>query len=457
MNAFKKVLQLNPLRCFSQYSKAPAGTNFVSANEALKRTLNSGNTVFIQGAAATPVPLVKAMTAVAKEARLKDIKVCHIHTEGPAPYSHKDYEGIFRTYSFFIGANVRKGIAEGHADSVPIFLSQIPSLFHKKIFQPSISLIQVSAPDRHGFCSLGTSVDCVPAALMHSKTIIAQVNEKMPRTFGDTVIHQSQIDYAVELDCPIVQHERKAPSEAEKEIGKLIAENLVEDGATLQMGIGSIPDAVLSALKGHKHLGIHSEMFSDGVVDLVKCGAITNSEKSMHKGKIIGSFLMGSQKLYDFVHDNPSIEMLAVDHVNDTDIISKQTKMTAINSCISVDLSGQVNADSIGTRMYSGFGGQLDFIYGAAIAADKKGKPIIALESTTKTGESKIVPYLKEGAGVVTTRGHVRYVVTEHGIADLFGKSLQQRSYALINIAHPKHREALTKAAFERFKVMPSP
>lgn len=413
--------------------------------------------MFIQGAAATPVPLVEAMTAVGKEARLKDIKVCHMHTEGPAPYVDSECQGIFRSYSFFIGANVRKGVAEGTADCVPVFLSQIPSLFHNKIFKPTISLIQVSPPDCHGYCSLGTSVDCVPAALMHSNIIIAQVNPKMPRTFGDATIHESLFDYAVEEDCPIVEHGGKSPNEAETKIGKLIAENLIEDGATLQLGIGSIPDAVLSALKGHKNLGIHSEMFSDGVMDLVKCGAITNREKSMHRGKIIGSFLIGSQKLYDFVHDNPSIELLEVDHVNDTVIISKQTKMTAINSCISVDLSGQVNADSIGTRMFSGFGGQLDFIHGAAIASDKKGKPIITLESVTKKGESKIVPYLKEGAGVVTTRGHVRYVVTEYGIADLFGKSLQQRAYALINIAHPSHQEALTKAAFERFKVMPLP
>ncbi|KAJ4450941.1 hypothetical protein ANN_02376 [Periplaneta americana] len=416
-----------------------------------------GDTVFIQGAAATPIPLVRAMTDVGKEKCLKNIHVCHMHTEGPAPYTDKDCKEIFHSYSFFMGANVRSSVAEGNADSVPIFLSQIPVMFYRKIFKPAISLIHVTPPDCHGYCSLGTSVDCVRAALIHSKTIIALVNPQMPRTFGDSVIHESHFDYAVEGDSRIVTVKAKAPNEAESKIGRTIAQNLVDDGATLQMGIGSIPDAVLTALNDHKDLGIHSEMFSDGVLNLVECGAITNHKKSMHKGKIIGSFMIGSQKLYDFVDDNPSIEMREIDYVNNTHIVANQAKMTAINSCISVDLTGQVNSDSIGTRMFSGFGGQLDFIHGAGIASDGKGKPIIAMQSVTNKGESKIVPYLKQGAGVVTTRAHVQYVVTEHGIADLYGKSLSQRAYALINIADPKHRDFLTKAACERLKVLPSP
>ena len=278
----------------------------------------------------------------------------------------------------------------------------------------------------------------------------------MPRTFGDGIVHISHVDFAVKVDEPLPSHAGGKPSEVETKIGNLIAQNLVEDGATLQMGIGSIPDAVLAALKGHKDLGIHSEMFADGVVDLVDLGCITNNKKNRHVGHIVGSFLIGSKKLYDFVDNNPFIEMLRVDYVNKTAIISEQPKMTAINSCIEVDLTGQIVSDSIGTRMFSGFGGQVDFIRGAAEAHDGQGKPIIALPSATKKNESKIVPIIKPGAGVVTTRAHVHYVVTEYGIAHLFGRSLRQRAHALINIAHPNHREALEKAAFERLKVMPS-
>lgn len=279
----------------------------------------------------------------------------------------------------------------------------------------------------------------------------------MPRTFGDSIVHVSHIDYAIKVDSDLPGHGGPASSEVETKIGKLIAENLVEDGATLQMGIGNIPDAVLAALKNHKNLGIHSEMFADGVIDLVEAGAISNHNKVKHPGRIVGSFLIGSQRLYDFVNDNPYVEMLVVDYVNNTRVISQQPKMTAINSCIEVDLTGQVVADSIGTRMFSGFGGQVDFIRGSAEGFDGKGKPIIAFPSATVKGYSKIVPLIKPGAGVVTTRAHVRYVVTEYGIADLFGKSLRQRAYALINIAHPDHRESLTKAATDRLKCKPSP
>ncbi|XP_046384402.1 4-hydroxybutyrate coenzyme A transferase [Ischnura elegans] len=446
-------------RSFYTYTPEPSQPldrqpEWLSADEAVK-VIKSGDTVFIQGAAATPIELVSAMTNFGKANGLKDITVCHMHTEGAAPYTDPECEGIFRSLSLFMAANVRKPVAEGRSDCVPIFLQDIPKLFYQKVLRPDVALIQVSPPDQHGYCSLGTSVDCVKAALRNSKKIIALVNEKMPRTFGDAIIHSSHFDAAVRVDVPLPSHGGKPPSDVEARIGQLIAENLVDDGATLQMGIGNIPDAVLSQLKNHKDLGIHSEMFADGIVELVARGAITNRFKKAHRGRIVGSFLIGSQKLYDFVNNNPFIEMLEIDYVNNTHVVSLQPRMTAINSCIEVDLTGQICADSIGPRMYSGFGGQVDFIRGAAEGVDGKGKPIIALPSVTKNGQSKISPFLKLGAGVVTTRAHAHYVVTEHGIAYLFGKTLRQRAHELINVAHPDHREALEKAAFERLKTMP--
>jgi acyl-CoA hydrolase len=417
--------------------------------------IKSDSTVFIQGAAATPIDLVEAMTAHGKKNSLKNITVCHMHTEGKAEYCNPENAEIFRSLSFFMGGNVRKAVAEGRGDTIPIFLHEIPLLFHKKIVCPDVALISVSPPDEHGYCSLGTSVDCVRAGITHSKVIVAQVNKQMPRTFGDAIVHQSHFDYVVNVDTPLPTHADKPPTPEEAKIGKFIAENLVDDGATLQMGIGSIPDAVLAGLHNHKDLGIHSEMFAGGVVDLVAKGCVTNNKKTLHKGRIVGSFLIGTKKLYDFVDNNPFIEMLDVYYVNNTKIVSQMPKMTAINSCIEVDLTGQVCSDSIGTRMYSGFGGQVDFIRGAAEGTDGLGKPIIALQSATKRGESKIVPTLKVGAGVVTTRSHVHYVVTDFGIASLFGKTLRQRAHALIQVAHPDHRESLEKAAFDRLKCMP--
>ncbi|XP_017777428.1 PREDICTED: 4-hydroxybutyrate coenzyme A transferase [Nicrophorus vespilloides] len=428
---------------------------FVTPDQAFEK-LQSGNTVYIQGAAATPLVLIEAMTKFGKENKLKDVMVCHMHTEGPALYCDPSCEGIFRSNSFFMGGNVRKAVSEGRGDAIPIFLHEIPLLFYRKIVRPDIALIQVSPPDSHGFCSLGTSVDVVRSALQNSKYIVAQINQQMPRTFGDGIIHISHIDYAIKTDIPLPVHGGRPLSAVETQIGKHIAENLIEDGATLQMGIGNIPDAVLSQLTNHKDLGIHSEMFADGVVELAEKGCITNSMKTKHKGRIVGSFLIGTKKLYDFVDNNPFIEMLTIDYVNNTRVISEQPKMTAINSAIEVDITGQVVSDSIGTRMYSGFGGQVDFIRGAAEGLDGKGKPIIALPSVTNKGESKIAITPKLGAGVVTSRAHVHYVVTEHGIANLFGKSLRQRAHALIQIAHPDHRANLEKAAFERFKCMPS-
>lgn len=425
-----------------------------TAEEAVK-CIKSEDLVFVQGAAATPNMLLAAMTKHGKDNCLKNIKVVHMHTEGPALYCNKDCEGIFRCISLFMAANVRKAVAEGRADSLPIFLSDIPALFKREILKPNVSLIHVSPPDNHGFCSLGTSVDCVRAAVQASKFIIAQINENMPRTFGDSIIHQSHIDCAVPCNDPLPVHGGGKPSDVETKIGEFIANNLVDDGSTLQMGIGNIPDAVLARLGNHKNLGIHSEMFADGIVKLAKCGVITNTKKPFHKGRTVGSFLVGTKDLYDFVHNNPSVEMLRVNYVNSTKVIATNPKMTAINSAIEVDLTGQVVADSIGTRMYSGFGGQVDFIRGASEGLDRKGKPIIALPAITKRKESKIVPLIKPGAGVVTTRGHVDYVVTEFGIANLFGKTLLQRAFALIQIAHPDHREKLEKAAFDRFKAMP--
>lgn len=458
---FKKAMVASRVNNFFTYSKEISQplerkAPIVSPEEAVS-VIKSGNTVFCSAAAATPINLIDAMVDHAKKNNLKDITVCHMHTEGPARYCDPENADIFRSNSFFMGANVRKAVADGRGDNIPIFLHEIPQLFYKKIIQPDVALIHVSPPDQHGYCSLGTSVDCVRAGLIHSKRIIAQINCKMPRTFGDGIIHSSHFDAAIEVDTPLPQHGGKDPTEVETKIGKLIAENLVEDGATLQMGIGTIPDAVLNALHNHKDLGIHSEMFANGVVELVRKGAVTNSKKKHHQGRIVGSFLIGNQQLYDFVDNNPFIEMLVVDYVNKVPIIARNPKMTAINSCIEVDLTGQVCSDSIGTRFYSGFGGQVDFLRGAAEGTDGRGKPIIAMPAATNKGESKIIPILKPGAGVVTTRAHVHYVVTEYGIASLFGKNMRQRAYELIQIAHPDHREALEKAAFERLKTCPSP
>ncbi|XP_032675267.1 4-hydroxybutyrate coenzyme A transferase-like isoform X1 [Odontomachus brunneus] len=459
-----------------------------TADEAIEQAeLDSDQEVYIQGAAATPVELLRAMTDYGVRCDVRNVRLYHMHLEGAAPFAKPENAKHFRSISLFIGGNVRPAVNAGTADCIPIFLHEIPRLFNQGYIKPDISLIHVSPPDDKGYCSLGTSVDSVRSAVSHSKRIVALVNKHMPRTFGDAIIHVSHLDFAVEHHQPLPVHPVKAPSKAEQMIGKHIAENLVVDGATLQLGIGSIPDAVLSLLGNHKDLGIHSEMFSDGVVDLVNKGCITNNQKKMHKGRIVGSFCVGSEKLYNFMHNNPFIgeysshvadmlllsfnitvleyqwpirpftEMLVVDYVNDPRIVAKQPKMTAINSCIEVDITGQICSDSIGTRMYSGFGGQLDFIMGSAMSEDQLGKPIIALQSVTAKGHSKIQPVLTLGAGVVTNRAVARYVVTEQGIASLFGKSLQQRAYELIKVAHPDHREALEKSAFERLKVMPAP
>lgn len=410
-----------------------------SAQDAVQ-AINSGDRVWIHGMAAAPQALIRAMVARADE--LRDVEIVQLHTEGPAPYADPEHAQSFRVNALFVGANVRKAVDEGRADYIPVFLSEAPALFRQGILPLDVALITVSPPDKHGFYSLGTSIEATRAAVQTAKIVIAQVNSFMPRTHGDALLHASQIHHVVEHDEPIAEHPHCTPTEVQLAIGRNVA-GLVEDGATLQMGIGAIPDAVLAALTGHQHLGIHTEMFSDGVIDLVDKGIITNENKKIHPGKIVATFVIGTRRLYDFVDDNPFIQMLDAAYVNDTAVIRKNPKVTAINSAIEVDLTGQVCADSIGSRLYSGVGGQMDFIRGASHS--EGGKPIIALPSTTKTGASRIVRQLQHGAGVVTTRAHVQYLVTEFGVAYLKGKNLRQRAKALIEIAHPDHREALAE------------
>jgi len=407
----------------------------VSAAEAVK-VIESEQRVFIHSVAMAPQQLIKAMTERAPE--LKNVEVCHLHTEGAAPYANPALKGSFHVNSLFIGANVRHTLKAGNGSYTPVFLSEVPGLFRKNKLPVDVALIQLSPPDQHGFCSLGSSVDASLAALQNATCVIAQINPRVPRTHGDGVIHKSQVQFGVEADEPIFTHEPHQPSETEHRIGKNVA-SLIEDGSTLQMGIGAIPNAVLGELHHLKNLGIHTEMFSDGILPLVESGVINGTAKRVKPGIILSGFALGSQKLYDFIDDNPSVNLCDIAWVNDTKTIRKNPKMVSINSAIEVDLSGQVCADSIGTKMYSGVGGQMDFIKGASLS--EGGKPIIALPSVTKKGESRIVPFLKKGAGVVTTRAHVHYIVTEYGIADLYGKSIRQRAKALAEIAHPEHRE----------------
>ena len=417
----------------------------ISAEEALK-VLKSNDRVFIHSVAAAPQVLVDAMVARASE--LRHVEILHLHTEGRAEYVKPEYKDNFRLHSLFVGANVRKATQENRADYIPIFLSEIPRLFRENILPIDVALVSITPPDKHGYCSLGVSVDATLSAIETAKVVIAQVNPLMPRTFGDSCLHISKFDYLVEGAVPI--HEVPVPpaSDLEIRIGKHVA-GLVEDGATLQMGIGAIPNAVLSQLTDHKSLGIHTEMFSDGVIPLVESGVIDGSAKAINRGRIVSTFVMGTKKTYDFIDNNPAVMMLDVAFVNDVATIRRNPKVTSINSALEIDITGQVCADSIGTRHYSGVGGQMDFIRGASYS--KGGKPIIALPSVTSKGESKIVPFLKEGAGVVTTRAHVHYIVTEWGVAYLYGKTLQQRANLLIDIAHPDHREYLSRMAHERF------
>lgn len=416
---------------------------YCSADEAVK-VIKSGDRVYVHSVSMAPQQLIKAMTA--RHAELRDVEVTHLHIEGDAPYADPKYRESFHVNSLFIGANVRHTIKAGNGSYTPVFLSEIPYLFRKRVLPINVALMQVSPPDKHGFCSLGTSVDASLAAANSADHVIAQVNKQVPRTHGDSLIHVSKFDSLVEVDEPIPSHEPVAPSDIEMQIGKNVA-SLVEDGSCLQMGIGAIPNAALSQMGHLKNLGIHTEMFSDGIMDLVEKGVINGSEKKTHPGKIISGFVMGSQKLYDFIDDNPQVNLLDIGYVNDTAVIRKNPKAISINSAVEIDLTGQVCADSIGAQMYSGVGGQMDFIRGAMLS--KGGKPIIALPSTTRKGLSRIVPFLKGGAGVVTTRSHVHYIVTEYGIANLYGKTLKQRAKAMADIAHPDHRESILKDYFD--------
>ena len=418
----------------------------VSAEEAVK-IIKSNDRVYVHAASATPNELTKAMSARHEE--LRSVEVCHLHTEGEAPYANPEFKDSFHVNSFFIGKNVRHTLQTGNGSYTPVFLSEIPLLFNRKILEIDVALIQVSPPDRHGYCSLGVSVEATLAAISNARHVIAQVNPQMPRVHGEGIIHVSELDTFVDVDTAIPEVLLPEASEVENKIGDYIAE-LIDDRSTIQMGIGTIPNAVLSRLGNHKDLGLHTEMFSDGVIDLILKNVINGNYKGVDKGRALATFLVGSKKLYDYVDDNPFVEMRSCDYVNDVSTIKLNPKMIAINSAIEVDLSGQVCADSIGRRMYSGVGGQMDFIRGASLS--EGGKAIIALPSLTKKGVSRIVPFLKSGAGVVTTRAHVQYVVTEYGVANLYGKTIKQRVEELVNIAHPSVRESIDREYYEAIK-----
>ncbi len=403
----------------------------------------SGQRVYLQCAAATPSVLLDALVARAPE--LADVEMVHLHTEGPGPHLAPEMAGHFRHRALFIGPNARRAVNEGRADFVPVFLSDVPRLFESGALPLDAVLVNATPPDEHGFCSLGTSVEAMHAAIRAARAVIVQFNTAMPRTLGESFIHVSDIDLAIEVDVPPYDHPVGPISDTERRIGQFVAE-LVRDGATLQLGIGAVPAATALFLRDKRDLGVHTEMFTDSVVDLVEAGAITGARKERNRGKLVTAFVLGSRRLYRFVDDNPMIEMRSVDFTNDTHVIRSFSRMTAINSALEVDLTGQVVADSIGHRIYSGVGGQMDFIRGAALASE--GRAIIALPATAGNGKlSRIVPAIHEGAGVVTTRAHVRTVVTEWGVAELFGRSLRERARALIAIAHPDHRDALAAAA----------
>ncbi len=420
---------------------------YVTAEEAL-RCVETGDRVFIQGSAATPVSLVRALQARHNE--IHHVELVSITTMGDLDFNDPVLRESFFFNSLFVSASTRAVANSEYGDYVPIFLSQIPQLFKRNILPLDVALVQVSPPDKHGYCSLGTSVDITRSAVDTARCVIAQVNPRMPRTHGDGFVHIKNFDAMVwqEAELPEIDYAGKSHDVVEK-IGCHIA-SLIENGATLQLGIGSIPDQVLKNLSGHKDLGLHTEMLSDGVIPLIRSGVINNRRKKLNPGRSVTSFVNGTRRLFDFVDDNPEIRVMDISYVNDTSIIRQNPKVTAINSAIEIDLTGQVCADSMGPYQYSGIGGQMDFIQGASLS--ENGLPIIALPSVTSTGISRIVPFLKEGAGVVTTRGHVHWVVTEYGHVDLFGKNLKQRAQALVGIAHPTHREWLEKAFYQRYK-----
>ncbi len=417
----------------------------VDADEALG-LVGSNMTVFIHTAAAAPLLLIQALTRRAYE--LDSLTITHLHTDGPAPYVEESLRDRVKVRSLFVGSNIRESVTNGASEYVPVFLSEIPSMFRDGSLPIDVALVQVSPPDRHGWCTLGVSVDVTRAAVDSAEIVIGQLNSRMPRCHGDGLVHLSDFDAIVEADAELFEPSQSPLTDAEVAIGVNVA-SLVPDGATLQMGIGAIPDAVLHQLCDHRRLGIHTETFSDGVVDLVESGAITGEEKVHEPGIIVAGFVAGTRRLYDFVDDNPGVRLLDIGYVNDTAVIRNNPKVIAVNSAIEVDITGQVVGDSIGIRQYSGVGGQMDFMRGASLS--NGGKPIIALPSVTSKGTSRIVGLLQPGASVTTTRSHVHYVVTEHGIAELRGASLQERARRMIAIAAPDHRDSLDRAARERF------
>ncbi|MDR0668135.1 MAG: 4-hydroxybutyrate CoA-transferase [Prevotellaceae bacterium] len=424
---------------------------FITPQEAVK-AVKSNDHVHLSSVACAPQTLIKALCERGDNGELRNVHIHHLHTEGPAPYTDARYEGIFQHDAFFVGANTRKNVQAGYADYIPVFLSETQKLYRSGTLPCHVAMIQVSSPDKHGFVSLGTSVDATLAAIEtahHSGgKVIAVVNPQVPRAWGDAMIPLRLIDFFVEDHTPLEPAHFSEPNDVETAIGKNCAA-LIDDGATLQMGIGAIPNAVLAQLGTHKNLGIHTEMFADGVLPLVEKGVINGANKAIDRGKMVSTFLMGSQHCYNFIDDNPMVAMMDVEYTNMPAVIAKNPKVTAINSALQVDLTGQVGADSLGTVFYSGVGGQVDFIYGASLS--KGGKAIIAMPSVTNKGVSKITPTLSPGTGVVTTRNHIHWFVTEYGAVNLYGKTLQERARLLIGVAHPDHREALDRAAFERF------
>jgi acyl-CoA hydrolase len=421
---------------------------YKTPEEALS-VIQSNNRVYLHGSAQTPTCLLRALTKHSD--RLRNVELVSITVYGDLHVDKPEYAGIFHFNSLFVSASVREAVNKGLADYVPIFLSEIPELFKQNILPLDVALIQVSPPDEHGYCSMGVSVDIARSAVNTAKHIVASVNPNVPRTHGDGLIHSSRFDSMVYCDEPLYEMDFSTKTtSADTKIGRYIAE-LIEDRSTIQMGIGSIPDAVLKSLTNHKDLGVHTEMCSDGIIDLFEKDIINNKYKQIHPNKVVTAFALGTKRLYDYVNDNPAFQFLDIDYVNDPHVIRRNNKMVAINSAIEIDITGQVCADSIGTYQYSGVGGQMDFIRGSSLS--EGGKPIIALPSRTGKGISRIVSTLKPGAGVVTTRAHVHYVVTEYGVAYLFGKNLRQRAKALINIAHPDDQEALERSCHERFKI----
>lgn len=423
-----------------------AQIKFISADEAVK-AVKSYDHIHLSSVASVPHILIQALCRRADAGELKGLRFHHFHTEGPAPYADPRYEGIFFEQGFFIGPNVRPSVNKGYADYIPVHLSESQKLYRCGAVPVDVAMVSVSLPDANGNVSLGTSVDCSVAAVEMAKTVIAVVNKNVPYAYGD-LISLDDIDYFVEDNSPLEAKDFAQPSEEEVLIGKNCAE-LVPDGACLQMGIGGLPNAVATQLIHHKHLGLHTEMFADGILALIKAGVVDGSMKGLDKGKHVASFLLGSQEVYNFIHDNPSVLMKDIKYTNDPWIIAQNPNTMAINSAVEVDFTGQICADSIGTRFYSGTGGQLDFVRGATMS--EGGKSITAFASRSKKGEAKIVPMLRSGAGVVTPRSDAHWVVTEFGAVDLYGKSLQERAKLMTSIAHPDDREALDKAAYERF------